>query len=357
MKSLALRRQAGISLIELMISMVIGLILVLGVVQALVMSRSAVVSQESMAGIAENARIAFEIMNRELRMGTLTGVTANSVTFEAENGATLTYAVNGTDLEVSGSPLVDGINGFSVAFGYRPTAGSDNIVYSTNPADLPADLSDVLLLRLGLTLADPEDSGSDLHMGQRTITHTVALREPLLAAISGIASGSGGGSGGGGSGGGDSGGGDSGGGDSGGGDSGSGDSGGGDSGGGDSGGGDSGGGDSGGGDSGSGDSGGGDSGGGDSGGGDPETCMLTVSGSAQHKNSVMTVSVDGAEATSCNAYETGSGSNKRAVYNCSVGSTESGLSISVFDDHGSGATRSDTLSCAGDSSVELVLDF
>ena len=184
MKSLALRRQAGISLIELMISMVIGLILVLGVVQALVMSRSAVVSQESMAGIAENARIAFEIMNRELRMGTLTGVTANSVTFEAENGATLTYAVNGTDLEVSGSPLVDGINGFSVAFGYRPTAGSDNIVYSTNPADLPADLSDVLLLRLGLTLADPEDSGSDLHMGQRTITHTVALREPLLAAIS-----------------------------------------------------------------------------------------------------------------------------------------------------------------------------
>ena len=337
MKSLALRRQAGISLIELMISMVIGLILVLGVVQALVMSRSAVVSQESMAGIAENARIAFEIMNRELRMGTLTGVTANSVTFEAENGATLTYAVNGTDLEVSGSPLVDGINGFSVAFGYRPTAGSDNIVYSTNPADLPADLSDVLLLRLGLTLADPEDSGSDLHMGQRTITHTVALREPLLAAISGIASGAGGGSGGGGSGGGDSGGGDSGGGDSGGGDSGGGDSGGGDSGG--------------------GDSGGGDSGGGDSGGGDPETCMLTVSGDAQHKNSVMTVSVDGAEAASCNAYETGSGSNKRAVYNCSVGSTESGLSISVFDDHGSGATRSDTLSCAGDSSVELVLDF
>jgi type IV pilus assembly protein PilW len=61
------RSQQGLSLIELMISLVIGLILVLGVVRVFSASQHGYRIQESTGRLQENARFAMEILGRELR--------------------------------------------------------------------------------------------------------------------------------------------------------------------------------------------------------------------------------------------------------------------------------------------------
>lgn len=62
------RRVAGVSLIELMIAMVIGLIIMLGVVQVFSASRTAYQLSEGLARVQENSRFAMDTLQRELRM-------------------------------------------------------------------------------------------------------------------------------------------------------------------------------------------------------------------------------------------------------------------------------------------------
>jgi type IV pilus assembly protein PilW len=61
-------RQRGLTLIELMIAMALGLILSLAIGQVFMSSRHTNTSQEANARIQENARFAFHVMERELRM-------------------------------------------------------------------------------------------------------------------------------------------------------------------------------------------------------------------------------------------------------------------------------------------------
>lgn len=63
-----LRRSSGMSLIELMIAMLIGMVLILGVVQIFGASRSAYQLSEGMARTQENARFAVDYLQRDLRM-------------------------------------------------------------------------------------------------------------------------------------------------------------------------------------------------------------------------------------------------------------------------------------------------
>jgi type IV pilus assembly protein PilW len=60
-------RQAGMTLIELMISMALGLLVISGVVGIFLANREANRDMESLARIHENARIAFDLMGRSLR--------------------------------------------------------------------------------------------------------------------------------------------------------------------------------------------------------------------------------------------------------------------------------------------------
>lgn len=62
------RRTRGVSLIELMISMVIGLIIMLAVVQIFAASRTASRLSEGLARVQENSRFAMDSLQRELRM-------------------------------------------------------------------------------------------------------------------------------------------------------------------------------------------------------------------------------------------------------------------------------------------------
>ena len=61
-------RQQGLSLIELMIAMVIGLILLLGLIQVMSASRAAYQLSTGVARTQENARFAVDFMQRDLRM-------------------------------------------------------------------------------------------------------------------------------------------------------------------------------------------------------------------------------------------------------------------------------------------------
>ena len=68
LKNKALRKQAGLSLIELMISITLGLILMAGVVQMFVSSKSVFTTQQSLSRIQETGRLAIEFLSRDIRM-------------------------------------------------------------------------------------------------------------------------------------------------------------------------------------------------------------------------------------------------------------------------------------------------
>ncbi len=59
---------AGLSLVELLISLVIGLVLMLGVTQIFMASRAASQLSEGVARTQENARFALEFLERDIRM-------------------------------------------------------------------------------------------------------------------------------------------------------------------------------------------------------------------------------------------------------------------------------------------------
>lgn len=59
--------QRGLTLIELMIAMTLGLLLILGVSNIFLSNQQAFRASENLAGVQENSRIAFELLSREVR--------------------------------------------------------------------------------------------------------------------------------------------------------------------------------------------------------------------------------------------------------------------------------------------------
>ena len=60
--------QHGLSLIELMIAMVLGLLLMSGVISIFLSAKQGYVNQDATSQLQENARFALEMMTREIRM-------------------------------------------------------------------------------------------------------------------------------------------------------------------------------------------------------------------------------------------------------------------------------------------------
>ena len=63
-----MRKQAGLSLIELMIAITLGLVLMAGVMQVFISSRVTFSTQQAMSRVQETGRLAIEFMSRDLRM-------------------------------------------------------------------------------------------------------------------------------------------------------------------------------------------------------------------------------------------------------------------------------------------------
>ncbi|MBT2766550.1 PilW family protein [Stenotrophomonas sp. ISL-67] len=147
-------RQVGLSLIELMISLVIGLILMLGVTQIFAASRAASRLSEGVARAQENGRFALEFIERDIRMAGHTGCVNDQAHFIKGTAA---LRNNFTATTGSGNPL-----DFSVAIqGYEAAnTGPGNTLSvgeGTIPDGLPASISglspapvpgsDILVLR------------------------------------------------------------------------------------------------------------------------------------------------------------------------------------------------------------------
>lgn len=67
MRIASARRQSGVSLIELMISLVLGLLVVAGAIGIFMSNRRAYAGTETLGRLQENARVAFELMSRDVR--------------------------------------------------------------------------------------------------------------------------------------------------------------------------------------------------------------------------------------------------------------------------------------------------
>ncbi|WP_227718132.1 PilW family protein [Microbulbifer sp. Q7] len=68
-----MQRQRGISLVELMISITIGLILMTGVVQLFLTSRTTFSTQQALARVQESGRLAMDFLSEDIRMAGFAG--------------------------------------------------------------------------------------------------------------------------------------------------------------------------------------------------------------------------------------------------------------------------------------------
>lgn len=66
-KSRSLKPMAGLSLVELMVSMVIALVVLAGVIQSFVASKKSFIQESEVAYIQENARFAVDLITRDIR--------------------------------------------------------------------------------------------------------------------------------------------------------------------------------------------------------------------------------------------------------------------------------------------------
>ena len=110
------KRQFGVTLVELMVSLGVGALLMIGTVTVYMNSRTAFTVNESLARLQENARYAFDVLEPEIRMAHYWGLTSrtNKIQNRASpaeptpvglgviNDCGFNWSIN-LDLEVSGS--------------------------------------------------------------------------------------------------------------------------------------------------------------------------------------------------------------------------------------------------------------
>lgn len=132
-----LRAEAGLTLIELMVSLAIGLFLMLGAMTVYLQSRQTFQVNESVARLQENGRFALDAMEPDIRMGHYWGLTTrtNKIQGRAAPGETSSIAVTNDCGENWSINLDAGIdaenNDYSWdcdAFGDGAEADSDTLV-------------------------------------------------------------------------------------------------------------------------------------------------------------------------------------------------------------------------------------
>lgn len=108
-----LNRQKGFSLIELMISVALGLVLMGGVIQIFINSKAAYNTQRAVSSVQESGRLAIEFMARDIRMAGFMGCASRKV-------GRVDSTIKGTDFQYdlldstnSGELALDAIRGYS----------------------------------------------------------------------------------------------------------------------------------------------------------------------------------------------------------------------------------------------------
>ncbi|MDN3639510.1 PilW family protein [Simiduia curdlanivorans] len=132
-----MRKNSGLTLVEILIAMALGITLIAGVVQIFVSNKRVFSSQQALSGIQETGRFAVELMSSDIRMagyfGCMSRVSQLTNTLNNANGFNFdfTNAVAGAD--------VDNDGGGAVPAGY-PAAltGTDVLVLRLSTGDASA---------------------------------------------------------------------------------------------------------------------------------------------------------------------------------------------------------------------------
>lgn len=147
------RYTAGLSLIEMMVAMVVGLVLMLGVVQVFLASRVASRLAEGNARAQENGRFALEFLQRDIRMAGHFGCVNDQAHFvRGEGDPTVdTGAATGSGHPLDFSVSIQGYEAPGTAPGATLTLGAGWATPTGLPAAIsalkPRGGSDILVLR------------------------------------------------------------------------------------------------------------------------------------------------------------------------------------------------------------------
>ena len=146
---------AGVSLVEMMIALVIGMIIMLGVIQIFAASQTASRLSEGASRVQENARFAMDFLERDLRMAGHMGCVNDQAHIVKNLGDPVNHMA-ASAATGSGSPLdfsvsIQGYEAPNTAPGGVLTLGgawtAPNLPKSINLVPAPAGGSDVLVLR------------------------------------------------------------------------------------------------------------------------------------------------------------------------------------------------------------------
>lgn len=172
----AIRRQAGMSLVEIMVALTISLLLLAGVVQIFTGSKQAYRNNEALARVQENGRFAIDLLGSDLRMGGFWGCAQ----VENEHFQNNLDPAGAGYVDVKTVPNVDGVEGGAtdqlIVRGARGTAltlqaaiarTTDDVTLPVNNGFEPDDwvvISDCFHADLfQITSADPDGTGVLAH--------------------------------------------------------------------------------------------------------------------------------------------------------------------------------------------------
>ena len=161
-------RQAGLSLIELLVAMTLGTIVTIGIVQMFTANQETYQVNIGQARMQENARFAMEFLTAPIRMAGFTGC------FSEEDG--LFFAVN----DVGAGPPYEADFAAGALAGHEATSANPPGTWSPALAALPADIdtatiapgTDVLTVRL------TDSNGLRIQEAQIQTTDQLRVREP-----------------------------------------------------------------------------------------------------------------------------------------------------------------------------------
>lgn len=160
MKKSLINKQYGLSLVELMIAITLGLVLMTGMVQMFAGSRTTFVTQQSISRVQETGRLAMEFLSQDIRMAGFAGCASRAT------GSNVASFVNSTNYLYS-FDAVKGVNAGSPAtvpngsgIDQTPLDGTDILGLSVVPNSVPDSIvskensADKVFVTLTSTVAD-----------------------------------------------------------------------------------------------------------------------------------------------------------------------------------------------------------
>ena len=193
--SLSGRHMAGLSLIELMVALLIGVILLLGLVQVFAASRTAYQTSEGLARVQENARFAIDFLQRDIRMAGHFGC-ANDQAHWVRGMGDLVNHLGTTPAALDFGITISGYEATNTAPGQAVTIGSPAAGWSPAlPAQIaalnPSPGSDIIALRYlaeeGIPVTALTVSGGNTHVtfqaGRGEVLTTAGVASPNLFGV------------------------------------------------------------------------------------------------------------------------------------------------------------------------------